>query len=106
MSVSDVMCLTLKGSMQTIMAEVSEGPTDFDYVMKNPVMVLLIPPRSASDVSSVGIVPFLNYTNEFKDGIKIHKSDIFCTTTPMRDLLNQYNQAFGSGLVVPGGLIS
>lgn len=103
---SDVKCLTMKGSLQTIMAQVSDGTHDFEVVLKNPVMIIVIPPRTAGESSSVGIVPFLNYTVEYGTGITFHRADILTMTTPMTDLLNQYNSIFGSGIVLASSLTS
>lgn len=102
---ADVKCLTMKGVMNTLMAQMSESENDFEYVITNPVMVVVIPPRSASDSSSVAFTPFLNYTDEFGTGIRIHRSDVLTITTPVAELLNQYNSVFGSGIVLASGLL-
>jgi hypothetical protein len=100
----EVKCLTMKGVMNTIMAEICDTENDFEIVVKNPVMVIVIPPRTSSDSSSVAFTPFLNYTEEFGTGINIHRSDVLTTTTPVVELLNQYNSVFGSGIVLASGL--
>lgn len=100
----EVMCLTMKGGMNTLMAQVCPSENDFEVVIKNTVMIIVIPPRTSSDTSSIAFTPFLNYTNEFGSGIKIHRSDILTMTTPVTELLNQYNSVFGSGIVIASGL--
>ncbi len=101
---SEVKCFTMRGVMHTIMAEVCKGNHDFKVVVKNPVMVIVIPPRSAGDTSSVAFTPFLNYTEEFASGISFHRNDILTETTPVVELLNQYNSVFGSGIVLASSL--
>jgi hypothetical protein len=48
--------------------------------------------------------PFLDYCQEFKTGIRIHEDDILCITTPMREVENQYNQIFGSGIQIASAI--
>lgn len=102
---SDVKCLTLRANMMTVMGQVSNSvENDFGVILKHGVVVLLVPPQSESDRMTVTFSPFLNYTKEFKTGIEIRKSDILATTTPMPDLLNRYNEIFGSGIVLASSL--
>lgn len=85
----------------TIMADVTESSSDSFILLKQPVQVVSVPPRSANDPGSVAFSPFLEYAEEFKTGFKIKHEDILTTSTPVDELKNQYNQIFGSGLVVP-----
>jgi len=72
-----------------------------DYVtIKEPVQVVQIPPRAANDTGSIAFSPFLDYSNEFRTGIRINRSDILATTTPVLELENQYNSIFGSGIQI------
>ena len=74
---------------------------EYDYVIiKEPVQVVQIPPRAANDSGSIAFSPFLDYTNEFRSGIRIHRNDILTTTTPILELENQYNSIFGSGIQI------
>jgi hypothetical protein len=74
---------------------------DTDYVIiKEPVQVVQIPPRAANDSGSIAFSPFLDYTNEFRTGIRIHRDDVLATTTPILELENQYNTIFGSGIQI------
>jgi hypothetical protein len=52
----------------------------------------------------MGFVPFLDYATEFKTGIKISMDDVLCLTTPSRELENQYNQVFGSGITIASAI--
>ena len=52
----------------------------------------------------MGFAPFLEYAQEFKSGIKFNMSDVLCITTPVRELENQYNQVFGSGIQIASAI--
>ena len=83
----------------TIMGEITEQ-TD-SIKVKHPVQVVSVPPRSANDPGSVAFSPFIEYAEEFKTGFVIDNDDILIISTPVEELQNQYNQIFGSGIVVP-----
>ena len=83
----------------TIMGEVTEQTASI--TVKQPVQVVSVPPRSANDPGSVAFSPFIEYAQEFKTGFTISKNDILTISTPVEELENQYNQIFGSGIVVP-----
>lgn len=86
-------------TQQTIIAEViDEG--EIGIKVKNPVQVIAVPPRSASDPGGVGFAPYLAYSEEFDTGIVIQRSQVFCVTTPVLDLINQYNKMFGAGIEI------
>ena len=86
----------------TIMGEVTEQ-TD-SIKVKQPVQVVSVPPRSATDPGSVAFSPFLEYADEFKTGFTINNADILVTSTPVRELENQYNQIFGSGIQIASSI--
>jgi hypothetical protein len=48
----------------------------------------------------MNFVPFLEYSEEFKTGIVLDINDILCITTPVKELLNEYNKLFGSGIQI------
>jgi hypothetical protein len=72
--------------------------------IKQPVQVVSVPPRSATDPGSVAFSPFLEYAEEFKTGFTIKNDDILTTSTPVRELENQYNQIFGSGIQIASAI--
>ena len=90
-------------TQQTIIAEViDEG--DVGVLIKNPVQVIAVPPRNANDQGGVGFAPYLAYTEEFDKGISIKNENIFCVTTPVNDLLEQYRRMFSRIELAPAGL--
>ena len=90
-------------TQQTIIAEVVEED-DIDFLVKNPVQVIAVPPRNANDQGGVGFAPYLAYAEEFDKGITIKQLQIFCITTPVDDLLNQYTRMFSRIEIAPPGL--
>ena len=66
-----------------------------EYTVKQPVQVIVQPTK---DGPMMGFSPFLDYCVEFNTGVKFSSSDILTVTTPVNDLMNQYNQLFGSGI--------
>lgn len=81
---------------QTLIGEiVSETATHI--TLKQPVQVIVQPTKEGP---MMGFSPFLEFADEFKTGISLPKDNIQCTTTPMVELANQYNQVFGSGIQI------
>ena len=81
---------------QTLIGEiVSETLTHI--TLKQPVQVIVQPTKEGP---MMGFSPFLEFAEEFKTGISLPKDNIQCTTTPMVELANQYNQVFGSGIQI------
>jgi hypothetical protein len=98
-----VKCFTFK-THQTIMGEVTdEGNVGF--TVKNPMQVIAVPPRSATDPGGVGFAPYLAFTEEFDRGITFKSEDVLTVNTPVIDLLNQYNRMFSKIEIAPPGLV-
>jgi len=85
----------------TIMGEVTESSKETFITVKQPVQVVSVPPRTSTDPGSVAFSPFLEWAKEFRTGFKLNYGDILTISTPVEELKNQYNQIFGSGIVVP-----
>ena len=87
--------VTLKTN-QTILAEI-DCTGEKEISMKEPVQVII---QNTKDGPMMGFAPFLEYAEEFNTGIKISMDDVLCLTTPSRELQNQYNKMFGSGITI------
>jgi len=82
-------------SGQTILGDVTEFT---GYVeIKEPVQVIN---QQSQNGPMLGFIPFLDYSIEFSKGIPFMLEDILVTTSPIRELVNQYNKIFGSGIEV------
>lgn len=84
----------------TMMADV-EQIDEKTIIIKEPVQVVLQPTK---DGPMVNYIPFLEYAQEFKNGIKISMNDVLCLTTPEVQIENQYNQIFGSGIQIASAI--
>lgn len=80
---------------QTIMGDVETGGDSIS--IKKPVQVAS---QVTKDGPMIGFIPYLEYAQEFETGITIYRSDILTINSPVRELENQYNQMFGSGIQI------
>ena len=94
-----VKLITFKTNQTLIGEIVSE--TDSHITLKQPVQVIVQPTKEGP---MMGFSPFLEFAEEFKTGITLPKENIQCTTTPMTELTNQYNQVFGSGIQIASSI--
>jgi hypothetical protein len=85
---------------QTVLATVVKED-DTHLTLKEIVQVVVQPSKEGP---MMGFAPFLEYSEEFKTGIQFSRGDILCITTPVRELLNQYNQVFGSGIQIASAI--
>ena len=61
---------------------------------------ILVPRQNEQGQTSLQLVPWVPYV-EHNDGLDMNPSNIMYIETPCVDLVNVYNQQFGSGLVIP-----
>lgn len=71
------------------------------FTIKQPVQVIVQPTKEGP---MMGFAPFLDYAEEFNSGIELNKCDVLCVTTPSRELENQYNKVFGSGIQIASAI--
>ena len=81
------------------MADVTE---QVDVVVAKQTVQVVVQPQNGQPM--MGFVPFLEYTEEFKTGIEFNKSDILTINTPVRELENEYNRLFGSGIEIASAI--
>ena len=87
-----VKLITLKTN-HTLLGDVTESA---DIVkIKQPVQVVSVPPSQQNPQGGIGFAPFLEFTEEWNTGIEVDLEDILTINTPVRELQNQYNTAFG-----------
>jgi hypothetical protein len=80
---------------QTIMGDVETGGDSIS--IKKPVQVAS---QVTKDGPMIGFIPYLEYSLEFETGITLQSTDILTINSPVRELENQYNQMFGSGIQI------
>ena len=98
----NIKCITFK-THQTIIGEITDEG-DIGIIVKNPVQVISVPPRSANDPGGVGFAPYLAFVEEFDKGINLKNVDILTINTPVADLLENYRKMFSRIELAPAGL--
>lgn len=88
-------------TLKTAQTMIADTTVNGDYFLKQPVQVVVQPSREGP---MMAFVPFLEFSDEFKTGIKISKSDVLCVTTPIREVENQYSKMFGTGIEIASAI--
>ena len=91
-----VKLLRLKSGEDIISDIVSENSENIK--IKNPAMVMPLSDGRGNQVQ-VGLAPWLPFSDQ-KD-IDFPRDFILVITDAVQDIVNNYNQVFGSGIVVP-----
>lgn len=76
-------------------------------VISKPVQLVMVPnqdPAGKPGQVSMAFAPFLQYTEEWEKGVSFMVADMLTVATPARELENNYNTNFGSGLLLPPGI--
>jgi len=79
-------------SGEEVIADVTEN--EDTVTMKKPALIL------PTGQGSIGLMPWMPYT-DMDNGVTIKESFIPFMIKPHDELINEYNTAFGNGLVVP-----
>lgn len=93
---SQIKCIRLPAGEEIIGDIVSE--TEATITISTPASVLLVPGQSGGSQVSIGLMPWLPYSED--DKFVIQKDKIITTHNPSIDLLNNYNRMFGSGIQI------
>jgi hypothetical protein len=84
---------------EEVLGEVIEDNDNF-ITLKNPVGVAIV--RGQNGQPSVGFAPFPLHMEQVKDRtFSFKQSMIVYSYTPQEEFINNYNQIFGSGIVLP-----
>jgi len=65
------------------------------YTIKNPAIIVPV------GKGELGLAPWLPYTTVDQTGAMISKERVMFVLTPQPELANNYNENFGSGLIIP-----
>ena len=84
---------------EEVLAEVGEE-TDTTVVLTNPVGVAVV--RGKDGAPNVGFAPFPLHAEQ-KSGtqVAIQKQHVVYSYVPADDFVNNYNQIFGTGIILP-----
>jgi hypothetical protein len=100
---AEIKLITFK-SHHTIIGKVDIHKEEGYVSVKQPVQVIVVPPKSANDQGGIAFSPYIEFSQEFTSGFKISAEDILLISTPVVELENQYNQVFGSGIQIASTL--
>jgi hypothetical protein len=76
------------------------GDSLTSYTIKNPVGIAVV--RGQNGQPNVGLTPFPLHAEQKKDTtIDMPKCSVVYSYVPAEDFVNNYNQIFGSGIVLP-----
>ena len=84
---------------EEILGEI-EAESETEFVIVNPVGITVV--RGKDGMPNVGFSPFpLHAEQKTGTTIAFAKKNIVYSYTPAEDFISNYNQIFGSGIVVP-----
>jgi len=83
---------------EELIADVESNNTDI--TLNQPCAIQLIPSRSDPGQTMMGLIPYASYTEDFKVNISLDK--VIWQEKPSKEIYNQYNSAFGSGIQLAG----
>jgi hypothetical protein len=84
---------------EEVLSEI-ESESETEYVLSNPVGIAVV--RGKDGQPNVGLAPFPLHGEQKPDNtIAIPKRSVVYSYVPSQDFINNYNQIFGSGIVVP-----
>ena len=84
---------------EDILGEI-ESQSETEFVLVNPVGIAIV--RGKDGTPNVGFAPFPIHAEQ-KTGatVAIAKRNVVYSYVPAEDFVNNYNQIFGSGIVLP-----
>ena len=72
------------------------------FLLKNPVQIRIVPPQFSGGQPSVGFVPFPSFAEQSKNHtVVVEPLHVVYTYDPAEEIVQNYNQAFGSGILTP-----
>ena len=96
MTIGMIKLLRLK-SGEDIVADIIGENSEF-LIVKNPAMLMPVGDGRGGSVQ-IGLTPWMPFSSS-KD-FELPREWVLITTEPAQDIVNNYNQVFGSGIVVP-----
>lgn len=77
-----------------------ESESETEFVIENPVGIAVV--RGQNGQPNVGFSPFPLHAEQKKDStMVISKKHVVYNYVPAEDFITNYNQIFGSGIVLP-----
>jgi len=83
---------------EELIADVTGG--DITLTLSKPCVLQMVPSRQNPDQPMMGMFPYAPYTEDHSIDVDVVK--IVWDANPVKELYNQYNSAFGSGIQLAG----
>lgn len=84
---------------EDILGEI-ESQSETDFVLCNPVGIAIV--RDSAGNPNIGFAPFPMHSEQKKNSLfTIAKKHVVYSYVPAEDFISNYNQVFGSGIIVP-----
>jgi hypothetical protein len=84
---------------EEILGEI-ESESETEFVLCNPVGIAVV--RGPDGNPNVGFAPFPIHAEQKKNStVALAKKNVVYSYVPAQDFINNYNQIFGSGIVIP-----
>ena len=83
---------------EELIADVTGG--DITLTLSKPCVLQMVPSRQNPDQPMMGMFPYAPYTEDHSIDVDVGK--IVWDAKPVKELYNQYNSAFGSGIQLAG----
>ena len=83
---------------EELIANVTGG--DITLTLSKPCVLQMVPSRQNPDQPMMGMFPYAPYTEDHSIDVDVDK--IVWDAKPVKELYNQYNSAFGSGIQLTG----
>jgi hypothetical protein len=98
MIMSDIKILKLITG-EEVLGEI-ESQSDTEFVISNPVGIAIVPGKNGQP--NVGFAPFPLHSAQKKNStLAFAKKHVVYSYEPAQDFIDNYNQIFGSGIVLP-----
>lgn len=68
--------------------------------LKQPCAIQLMPSRTDPGQTMMGLIPYASYTENFE--VTVTHDKVIWQEVPSKEIYNQYNSAFGSGIQLAG----
>jgi hypothetical protein len=83
---------------EEILAEIEYG--EYEIILHNPVKIAIVPGQNGQP--NIGFAPFPTHAEQQKTSqYTILKKHVVYQYVPAQEYINNYNQIFGSGIVIP-----
>jgi hypothetical protein len=71
-----------------------------EFTLSKPCQLQMVPSKSDPSQPMMGMFPYAPYTEHHV--IEVNIEHVVWTASPVKELYNQYNSAFGSGIQLAG----